>query len=79
MTSRQLPPERRNGAVLDRWKSERTEQRSIAVPDVPDTLTRALQAVWPTAYRAADDLLEARRLFWNDTNTTDICRFHTRE
>lgn len=48
-------------AVLERYRAECTEQRSIAVPDVPEIVTRALQAVWPTAYKAADDLLEARR------------------
>lgn len=47
--------------VLENWRGQRAEQRSITVPDIPDTVNRTLQAIWPTAYKAADDLLETKR------------------
>ena len=48
-------------AVLDKWRAERGEQRPIVVPDIPDAVSRALQVIWSTAYKAADDLLETKR------------------
>lgn len=57
-------------AVLDEWREDQDTQRVLSIPEMPDVVRRAVDLIWPQAYRAADGLLETKRAAFENERLT---------